>query len=160
MPLKGGIAIFVHMAQQFGRDAVYDGMQGGNNYFLGLLAGIIAAAIGAFAWMEITIATHSHLGLVALGVGALVGFAIRMAGNGRSIIFGFMGAILTLLSCLCGEVMTAIQLASTVQLDFFETLKSVDLVALTERILSNTDPISYLIYGIGIFEGFKFSIKK
>jgi hypothetical protein len=148
------------MADQFAKDTLVDHMQGGNNYFLGLVAGIIAAVIGAGAWMGITLATESHLGLVAIGVGALVGYAVRIGGRGRTIIFGIMGAVLTALSCLAGEVATVIQLASSPEHNFFDSLQHTDLMALISTILEKTDPISWLIYAFGIFEGFKFSIRK
>jgi hypothetical protein len=149
------------MDQQFGKDVVMDGVRGrGENLFLGILAGVIAAAIGAAIWMGITIATSAHIGFVALGVGALVGFAVRLAGNGTSMIFGIVGALLTLLGCLGGEILTVAQLASTSERDFLTTLAALDLVQTLNSILSHMDPIMYLIYGIGIYEGYKFSIRK
>ena len=148
------------LAQPFGKDVVYDGLQSGNNFFLGLLAGLVAAVIGAAAWMGITLATESHLGVVAIGVGALVGFAVRIGGNGRTLSFGIMGAVLTALSCLSGEVLSVVQGMTSARHDLLDTLKNVDLVPLVQRILTKTDPISYLIYAIGIFEGFKLSMKK
>jgi hypothetical protein len=73
------------MTEQFGTTVPLDGVRSRQgNLFLGILAGIIAAAIGAGVWMGITIATNMHLGLVAIAVGAFVGFAVRIAGNGTS----------------------------------------------------------------------------
>jgi hypothetical protein len=148
------------MAQQFAADTVVDKLQGGDNYFLGLVAGLVAAAIGAGAWMGITLATDSHLGLVAIGVGALVGFAVRIGGRGRTMAFGIMGAVLTALSCLTGEALTAIQMTSSSGHDFLATLQTTDIAALVQTIVEKTDAMSWLIYGIGIYEGFKFSIRK
>lgn len=160
LPSGDGVAIFSRMADQFGQGAVYDNVPGGNNYFLGLLAGLIAAIIGAAVWMGVTAATHLHVGYVALGVGALVGFAVRFGGKGNTVIFGIMGAVLTALSCLTGEMLAVIQLASTPEVDFFQTLKGADLGALVQSIFTNTDAISWFIYAIGIFEGYKFSMRK
>jgi len=149
------------MSDQFAKDVAWDGVRSrGENVFLGFLAGLVAAAVGAAAWMGITLATESHLGLVAIGVGALVGLAIRFAGNGRSMIFGLMGALLTLASCVSGEVLTLVQLSITPDRDFYHTLIAVDLVQLTSNIFSKMDPLMYLIYGIGIFEGYKLSKRK
>jgi hypothetical protein len=149
------------MEQRFARDVAMDGVRGrGENVFLAILAGVIAAAIGAAVWMGITIATNAHIGFVALGVGALVGFAVRLGGNGTGIIFGIIGAVLTLVGCLGGEVLTVAQLAVTPERDFYATLMSLDISQTINNILSHMDPIMYLIYGIGIYEGFKFSIRK
>jgi hypothetical protein len=148
------------MSETFSKTVPVDGVRGQRgNLFLGILAGIMAAAVGAAIWMGITIATGMHIGYVALGVGALVGFAIRLAGNGTTVAYGIVGAICTLLGCLGGEVLTVIQSATTPQLSFFDVLTHVDLTQLIPQILSNASPITYLIYGIGIFEGYKLSIK-
>lgn len=149
------------MAQQFSKDVATDGVPGrGENIFLGILAGIVAAGVGAAVWMGITVATGWHVGYVALGVGALVGLSIRLAGNGRSMIFGIVGAVLTLAGCLGGEILARVHLLITPQRDFYNTLMSVDLTQVVGAIFDNTDPIMYLIYAIGIFEGYKLSMRK
>lgn len=149
------------MAQQFAKDVVMDGVPGrGENLFLGILAGIIAAGFGALIWMGITVATGLHVGYEALGVGALVGLAIRFAGNGRSMIFGIIGAVLTLIGCLGGEILATVQSWSAAQRDFYTTLTTLDLTQQVANIFDKMDPIMYLIYAIGIFEGYKLSIRK
>ncbi len=139
-----------------------DGVAGrGANLFLAILAGIVAAGLGALIWMGITLATSGfHIGYVALGVGALVGLAIRFAGNGRSMVFGILGAVLTFAGCLGGEILARVQLLVTPQHDFYATLISADKTALVTNIINQTDPIMYLIYAIGIFEGYKLSMRK
>jgi len=147
--------------QQFSRNVTTDGVRGhGENLFLGILAGTIAALLGAAIWMGITVVTGLHVGYVALGVGALVGLTIRYFGNGTGMIFGIVGAGLTLIGCLGGEILTVIQLSSSPQHDFFSTLTTVDLTRMVPRILDKMDSIMYLIYAIGIFEGYKLSIRK
>jgi hypothetical protein len=100
------------------------------------------------------------VGYVALGIGALVGYAVRHAGNGPGIFFGIIGAVWTFLSCLAGEILAAIQLATTPRLDFYAVLTHVNMVDLVSTLVTHTDPIMYLIYAIGIFEGYKLSIRK
>ena len=149
------------MSQQFASDVTMDGVRSrGENLLLGILAGIVAALVGAGIWMGITIATGMHVGYVALGVGALVGLAVRLAGNGRSMIFGIVGALLTLAGCLGGEILTVVQLATSAEHDFYDTLTTLDLIQTVTNIVTHMDPIMYLIYAIGIFEGYKLSIRK
>jgi hypothetical protein len=149
------------MSQQFARDATLDGVRGhGENLILGILAGSVAAVVGALIWMGITVVTGFHVGYVALGVGALVGFAIRLAGNGTGMIFGIFGAVLTFLGCLGGEILAVVQTSTTPQNDFYSVLTTVDMTQLIGNIFSHTDPIMYFIYGIGIFEGYTLSIRK
>jgi hypothetical protein len=155
------LQIFLHMNQQFGKDVVMDGVRGrGESIFLAIFAGTIAAAVGAAIWMGVTIATNAHIGFVALGVGALVGFAVRFAGNGTGMTFGIIGAVLTLIGCLGGEILTVAQLASTPERDFYTTLTTLDLSQTINNIFNHMDPIMYIIYGVGIYEGYKFSMRK
>jgi hypothetical protein len=71
-----------------------------------------------------------------------------------------VGALCTLAGCLGGELLTVVQAATSPQLSFMDVLTRLDLGQTVQTILSNASPITYLIYGIGIYEGFKFSIKK
>ena len=97
---------YIPMTQPFAHDVTVDGVRGrGESLALGFLAGLIAAAVGAGLWMAVTVMLNVHVGYVALAVGVLVGFSIRMAGNGRSAVFGIIGALLTLAGCLGGEVL-------------------------------------------------------
>ncbi len=138
-----------------------DGVRGrGENLALGFLAGLVAAAIGAGVWMAVTVMMNVHVGYVALAVGALVGLAIRVAGNGQNMLFGIMGALLTLAGCLGGEILAVAQSLVTPEHDFYHVLTTIDLVQLVIAIFSKMDPIMYLIYGIGIFEGYKLAIRK
>ena len=138
-----------------------DGVRGREvNLLFGILAGTIAAAIGAGVWMGIAVATGWRVGIVAIGVGALVGLVVRIVGNGRSMVFGIIGALLTLLGCMGGEILTVVQLSTSAQHDFYSTLTTLDLTQTLTNIFNKMDPMMYLIYGIGIFEGYKLSIRK
>ena len=149
------------MADQFAKDVTVDGVRGrGENFFLALLAGVIAAAVGAALWMGVDVGLNLQIGFVAIAIGALVGFAIRFAGNGRGVIYGILGAVLTLAGCLGGEILAILYRESTAQTSMLDLLKTTDLVQLTTTIFSKMDPIGYIIYGIGIFEGYKLSIAK
>jgi hypothetical protein len=131
------------------------------NLPLAIVAAAVSAVIGSALWMGITVATQMHLGLVALAVGAGIGYAVRYAGKGVTKIYGVIGAVFTLLSCLAGEITAGMAtVASRHGIDFFTVLTEIDLGKLTEAILENTSPIGYLIYGIGIYEGYKFSFRR
>jgi len=149
------------MTQRFAKDVTWDGVRPlEENIPFGIFAGAIAAAVGAAIWMGITVATGMHVGYVALGVGALVGLAVRQIGHGNSMIFGIIGAFFTLIGCLGGEVLTVAQLSVTPHHDFYNVLMNMDLVQVITRIIEKTDPIMYFIYAIGIFEGYKLSMRR
>ena len=89
------------MSPRFADDVILDGVRGReSNLPFGILAGIVAAAIGAGIWMAVAITTGLQVGYVVIAIGAMVGLAMRVVGNGRSMIFGIVGALLTLGGCL------------------------------------------------------------
>ena len=74
------------------------------NLFMGLIAGVIAMLVGAVAWGAITFFTDYQIGWMSIGVGFLVGIALRFFGRGKTITFGISGAVLALLGCLLGNL--------------------------------------------------------
>jgi hypothetical protein len=143
-----------------GQQARAVAMENGN-LPLGIGAGLIAALLGAALWMAVTIITHLHIGYVALAIGAMVGYAIRVVGKGSTIPFGVAGAVLTLLGCLLGQAGAEIQLAaSQAGVGFFQALTGLEPGALMTAIFEGSSPITYFIYAIGIYEGYKLSINR
>jgi hypothetical protein len=123
------------------------------NLPLGILAGTGAALVGALIWMGITVLSGLHIGYVAI--------AVRYAGQGSTPIFGVVGAVLTLIGCVLGEILAVIQLAANgAQIGFFTALSHVDPFKFLPAIFENSSPITYFIYAIGIFEGYKLARKK
>ncbi len=78
--------------------------------FLGALAGLAAAFVGAVVWAIVTVTTKYQIGLVAIGIGALVGFAVRIGNGGKA--FGILGAFLALFGCVLGNYFSLIAFAS------------------------------------------------
>src|SRR5690606_34012198 len=59
--------------------------------------------IGAILWGAITYFTGYQIGYMSIGVGFLVGIAIRYFGKGHSMIFGLSSAVLALIGCVLGN---------------------------------------------------------
>jgi hypothetical protein len=74
------------------------------NLLMGLISGGIAMVVGATAWGAITYFTQYQIGWMSIGVGFLVGVAIRFFGKGKTLIFGISGAVLALIGCLLGNL--------------------------------------------------------
>jgi hypothetical protein len=81
------------------------------NLLLGGLAGLAAAIVGAVIWAVITVTTDHQIGWMAIGVGALVGFALRIGNGGKT--FGILGALFALFGCVLGNYFSLIAFAST-----------------------------------------------
>src|SRR2546421_5738806 len=82
------------------------------NLPMGFMAGLVAAAIGAGLWALVTIITGFQIGWMAVGVGFLVGWAVRLAGKGTHRAFGIMGALLALGGCAVGNLATILVVAA------------------------------------------------
>ena len=74
------------------------------NLFLGLAGGVVAMLVSAIVWGAVTYFTEYQIGWLAIGVGFLVGLAIRFFGKGKTPVFGISGAVLALIGCLLGNL--------------------------------------------------------
>ena len=73
--------------------------------FMGVTGGVIAMLVGAILWGAITFYTGYQIGWVAIGIGFLVGIAIKFFGKGKSASFGFSAAVLSLIGCVIGNLL-------------------------------------------------------
>ena len=124
--------------------------------------GFIAASLSTLVWMTIS-STSYHEGdatFIPLGVGVLVGVAIRLGGAGTTAFFGVMGAVMTLLSCLVGQVFASVQLATGPGHDFYNVLTTIDLWQLAIGIINNISPIMYGVYAGSVVIAFMLSFRK
>jgi hypothetical protein len=129
------------------------------NLPLAIAAGTGAAIIGAIIWAVFTVMTNYQVGLIAIAIGFLVGYAVRL-GNGVDKIFGVTGALLALLGCVLGNVLSLIGFfAKSEQVSFFSALGSIDYSVLPQVMISAFDPMDLLFYGIALYEGYRFSFR-
>ena len=75
------------------------------NLLMGLIGGVVAMLVGAIVWGAVTYFTEYQIGWLAIGIGFLVGVAIRFFGKGKSITFGILGAVLSLIGCVLGNLL-------------------------------------------------------
>jgi hypothetical protein len=129
------------------------------NLPMGFMAGLVAAAVGAGLWALVTLVTGFQIGWMAVGVGFLVGWAIRLAGKGTHRAFGIMGALLALGGCVVGNLLTIVVFAAR----HFEIPLLAVFSRLTPEVVYNLmeatfSPIDLLFYGLAIYQGYRFSI--
>lgn len=131
------------------------------NLLVGALAGGIAAMIGAVAWAMITVATSYQIGWMAVGVGFLVGYAVRMLGKGIVPLYGVVAAALALVGCLAGNVLTTCILYSREQsLPLSEVLLKLDPAVVSELLLATWQPIDLLFYGLAIYMAYQYGFDR
>jgi hypothetical protein len=131
------------------------------NLLFGTIGGVIAAAIGAAIWAIITALSNFQIGWMAVGVGFLVGYGVRISGKGIDKTFGVVGAVLSLLGCVVGNLLTACILISKHQhIAFLQLLPGLNPQIAIELIKATFHPMDLLFYGIAVYEGYKFSFRR
>ena len=131
------------------------------NLAMGVLGGVVGAALGAVLWAGITAATHYQFGLLAIGVGFLAGYGVRIAGKGIEASFGVVGAILALLGCGVGNLLAVcIVIAHNESVPFFDVLAQLNPGVIAEIMKVTFNPLDLVIYGIAIYAGYKFSFRR
>jgi len=129
------------------------------SFMMGITGGFLGAAIGAVLWTVITVLTKYQIGYMALGVGFLAGFGVKLLGKGVDAKFQYAGAALALVGCLAGNLMVVISFASletgisvTTILSRLTPSVIVDLYSATFNVMD------LLFYGLAITIGYKYSL--
>ncbi len=136
-------------------------LRGEQNLPFAIFGSIIACLIGAVFWATVSYATEYQIGYMAIAIGLLVGFSNRFAGKGIDQIYGIIGAVSALLSCVLGNYFTIIAFASKqADLGFFQVLTTVDFGTAIDALVESFQPMDVLFYGIAIYEGYKFSFRQ
>lgn len=124
-------------------------------------AGVVAALIGAAAWAAVSIATGSHVGFLAIGVGFLVGFAVRWAGKGLDPAFGLLGGALALAGCVLGNLLMGCWFfAEAQEVPFLEVLANLDPETAWSFLVALFRPMDLLFYGFAAWEGYRLSFRQ
>lgn len=141
------------------KDALVAKMEGEQNLLNGILASTLAGLAGAAVWAFITVATGYQLAILAIGLGALVGVAMRYFGKGLSLKYGIIGGAVALISVILGNYFSVIgMLSSQTGVGFFAVLGEIPLSAIPEVLAETFDIIDLLFYGLAVAQGFKYSI--
>ncbi len=170
-PSEGG----VRMPQELGGGAA-DGPRGsesvqlavlrgrlraGQRPLLAVIAGAIAAAAGAAGWAAVTVYTGHRAPFLAIGVGALVGLAIRRSGNGVHFIFGVAGATLALGGCLAGNLLAAMSIAGSEQgVGLSGAVRQLDVKQAADLMAASLGRIDLLFYAVALLAGFRLSFRR
>ena len=128
---------------------------------MGIVGGIIAALIGAAAWAGVTVLTNYQIGWMAVGVGFIVGYAVRVLGKGLSKVYGVVGAVLALTGCLAGNLFSVCAVLSKQEaIPFFDLLSRLNPLIIMDLMKATFSPIDLLFYGIAVYEGYRFSFRQ
>jgi hypothetical protein len=138
-----------------------DRLRDEQNLMMGVLAGLVAAVLGAAIWATATIATGQQIGWLAIGIGFLVGAAVGMVGKGIDRKFGFAGAALALVGCALGNLFTvAYFIAQADGTPYFELLARLDLESILEIMIVAFDPMDLLFYAFAAYFGYRYALRE
>lgn len=131
-------------------------MRNNQNLARGITGGIIAGIVGAILWALISYVTDRQIGWMAVGVGLLVGMAVRIMGKGIDLTFGIAGATISFLSCLLGNFLTfSAFTAKFYDVSFGTVLGEMGLIS--NFLIESLDAYDILFYGLAIGTGYKAS---
>ncbi|MBS2213659.1 hypothetical protein KEM09_19780 [Carboxylicivirga mesophila] len=131
------------------------------DFYYALIGGLLASLISGVLWAAITVSTQYQIGYMAIGVGLIVGFAVRFFGAGIDQKFGFLGAGLALLGCLSGNLFSEVGFyAHAESLSYIEVLSYLNFGIIIDILVESFSPMDILFYGIAVFEGYKLAFRR
>lgn len=127
----------------------------------GLAAGAVAALASAVVWAVVTAITSFQIGWMAIGAGCLVGYAIRTFGKGIDRSFGIMGAVLAVLGCVLGNLLSVCIMISQQEGVPVSSVMSILTPDIAGELMAITfHPIDVVFYAMAIYAGYKFSVRQ
>jgi hypothetical protein len=130
------------------------------NVSLATIAGFVAALLGAGIWTGVTVATKYQIGYMAIGVGFLVGFAVRYFGKGLVPLYGYVGGGLSLFGCVLGNFMTTCVFVGQDQsIPLLQILSNMTPSLAGEILKVSFQPMDLLFYGIAVYAGYQYSFR-
>jgi len=123
--------------------------------------GLLAAGAGALAWAAIASAANAPVPWMALGIGVLVGGAVRILGRGSDRSFGCLGVGLSLFSCLLGTCLgNCAIVARDVELSLTSLLTQISPGTLPRLIVATFHPLDILLCGLALYLAYRLSFKR
>jgi hypothetical protein len=130
-----------------------------SNLIFAIVAGVVAMLVGTAIWVGVTVATNFQIGYMAVGVGFLVGLAMRFAGHGVGQPYHVIGAVLALLGCALGNLFTGcVLLAREIEVGFGEVLSKQNVEMAGEIMGAMFSPMDILFYVLAAMAGWKYSV--
>jgi hypothetical protein len=131
------------------------------NFPAGLVGGLLAAVVAAGLWASLTALLGVQFGWLALGVGAMVGVAVRRYGRGLGLRFGLAAAGFTLLGCLLGDLAAAYLLvAQQFGLSGAEMMALLRLDVMREFMVNTFSILDAVFYGVALVLGYNIAFRR
>jgi len=130
------------------------------NLAMGLFAGFVAAVAGAAAWGMVTAYMEYQIGWMAIGIGFIVGFAVRFAGKGVDASFGVVSAVLSLFGCVLGNLWTMTYfIAAKEGMPFLKVVSQLNPDIAVKIMVSTFNIMDLVFYGLALYFGYKYGFR-
>ncbi len=131
------------------------------NLLMGVISGLLAALLGAGIWAGVSVATEYQIGWMAVGIGFLVGLAMRYGGKGITPVFGTVSAALSLFGCLVGNILTYTWFIADMEgMAFMEVVSQLNLAVVIGLLTSTFAVMDILFYGLAAYFGYKYAFRQ
>ena len=131
------------------------------NLLMGTITGLLAALAGAGIWAGVTVATEYQIGWMAVGIGFLVGLAMRYGGKGITPAFGTVAAVLSLFGCIVGNVLTYTWFIADMEgLAFMDVASQLNPAVIVGLLTSTFAAVDVLFYGLAVYFGYKTAFRQ
>ena len=98
---------------------------------------------------------------MAIGIGFLVGYAVQKTGRGIDLQFGIVGAVLSLLGCVAGNLLAVcVWIAKDQQIPVMDVVSRLDVELAWQLLRDSFSPMDVLFYGLALYYGYKLSFYK
>lgn len=145
-----------HQAQM-----AFESFQSEQDLVMGTIAGLVASVAGAGAWAAVTIMTEYQIGFMAIGIGLLVGFAVRFTGKGIAKPFGIVAALLSLAGCILGNILTiSYFVAASEEIAFMDILSQVNVAIIVDMLRTTFEAMDVLFYALAGYFGYKYAFRQ
>jgi hypothetical protein len=120
-----------------------------------LLGGAVGALVAAGLWGAIVAITGWQVGLLAIGVGIIVGIAVRVGGRGVNLLHGVIAAIFALGGTVLGNLFAVASDVMRIRgISLAEVFSPSELSFVTTIFTRNFEMIDLLFYGLAIYTAF------
>lgn len=131
------------------------------SFIYALAGGIIAALAAAIGWSFAADLFSIPAIYLSLGVGILVGLAIRYFGAGMHWLFGVLGGILTLAGCLFGSYLIHEGMVDRLsEIGLKQVLSLIRPELMINTLLDSYLPLDLVFYGLSVALGYLLSLRR
>jgi hypothetical protein len=130
------------------------------NLAMAAIGGLVAALVGSVVWAAITYITNYQIGILAIGIGFLVGITVRHVGKGIDQVFGVVGGVLSLLGCAVGNLLTVcVIIAEQNSMSIAGVLGHLTPEAAWELMVETFNVLDVIFYALAAYYGYRTSIR-